>query len=125
MPGTASLPGSALGAAYTHNFNEWLKVSGFLGYYNGFFWNFEETQFFVTESQRGATRFWFSVYSRISNQLSMRIKYTRDHQYPLTFVEARDSQNTPIGPTNEGRQYSGNLVQPNDEFYYMEFNWHF
>lgn len=127
--GTAALPGSALGATYTHNFNEWLKIRGFLGFYRGFFWNFEDTQFFAIESERGAMRYWFSVYSRISNRMSMRLKYTRDQQYPITFSQARDSNNQLIGPGSSnyeaGKYYQGSLIQPSQEYYYMEFNFHF
>ncbi|MCB0300854.1 MAG: hypothetical protein KDE52_12420, partial [Calditrichaeota bacterium] len=122
-------PGTAIGATYTHNFNEWLKFRGFLGFYKGFLWNFEDTEFIVTNSERGATRLWFSVYSRISNRMSMRIKYTRDYQKAITFSQARDANNEPIEPGNssyiDGRYYGASLIQPSQEYYYMEFNFHF
>ncbi|MEZ4748208.1 MAG: helix-hairpin-helix domain-containing protein [Calditrichia bacterium] len=129
LGGTAALPGTAIGATYTHNFNEWLKFRGFLGFYKGFLWNFEDTEFIVTNSERGATRLWFSVYSRISNRMSMRIKYTRDYQKAITFSQARDANNEPIEPGNssyiDGRYYGASLIQPSQEYYYMEFNFHF
>ncbi len=129
LGGTAALPGSALGASYTHNFNEWLKFRGFLGFYKGFFWNFEDTEFFVMNSERGATRMWFSVYSRVSSRVSLRLKYTRDYQKAITFAQARDSNNNVIEPGNSsfqpGRFYQGSLIQPTQEFYYLEFNLHF
>ena len=117
-------PGDALGGFFTHNFNDWLKVKGFLGYYKGFFWNFEDTQFAVMDSQRGAMRFWISLYSRISNQLSIRMKYTRDYNVEVDFTQARSSSNEPIPPTN-GHYYQGRLVQPTQDIYYLEFNLHF
>lgn len=127
--GNIGAPGEALGASYTHNFNEWLKVRGFLGYYKGFFWNFEDTQFFVVNSDRGAMRYWLSIYSRISSRVSLRLKYTRDRQFPVTFLQARDTDNQPIEPGNPsfqpGKYYRTDLVQPIQEFYYMEFNVHF
>ncbi len=129
LAGTAALPGNALGATYTHNFNEWLKFRGQLLLYKGFFWNFEDTEFTVMDSERGATRFWFSVYSRVSNRLSLRVKYTRDFQKALTFVQARDSNNEVIEPGNSlyrpGFNYAADRVQPTQEFYYLEFNLHF
>jgi DNA uptake protein ComE-like DNA-binding protein len=123
--GNIGSPGEALGGFYTHNFNEWLKLKGFVGYYQGFYWTFEDTQFLVLDSQRGAMRFWISLYSRISNNISMRIKYTRDYQYPITYTQTRDTYNEPIGPISQGRYYQGNLIQPTQDFYYLEVNYHF
>lgn len=127
--GIAALPGSAVGASYTHNFNEWLKVRGFLGWYKGFLWNFEDTEFIATNSERGATRMWFSIYSRINNRMSMRVKYTRDYQKAITYAQARDANNEPIQPGNssyvDGRYYGASLIQPTQEYYYLEFNYHF
>ena len=117
-------PGNALGGFFTHNFNDWLKVKGFLGYYKGFFWNFEDTQFAVMDSQRGSMRFWVSLYSRISNQLSIRMKYTRDYNVEVDFTQARSSSNEPLPPSN-GHYYEGRLVQPTQDIYYLEFNLHF
>ena len=129
LAGTKSLPGSVLGGSYTHNFNEWLKVRGFLGYYQGFFWNFEDTQFFAVESDRGAMRYWLSVYSRISPSLSIRFKYTHDYQYPINYVQTRDSGNQVVEPGNSlyvpGQSYGGSLKQPSQQFYYIEMNYHF
>ena len=123
--GNIGSPGEALGGFYTHNFNEWLKLKGFLGYYSGFYWTFEDTQFLVLDSQRGAMRFWVSIYSRISNNISMRMKYTRDYQYPITYMQTRDTNNTPIGPISQGHYYQGSLIQPTQDFYYLELNYHF
>ncbi len=129
LAGNAALPGEAIGGFYTHNFNRWLKIRGFAGYYNGFFWNFEDTQFFVMESTRGAMRYWVSLYSRISNRITMRLKYTRDRQFRITSLQARGSDNQPIGPGHPnfqpGKYYRADLVQPDQEFYYLELNVNF
>lgn len=120
--GTAALTSDALGGYFTHNFNEWLKLKGFLGYYRGFFWSFEDTQFMVMDSDRGAMRYWLSIYSRVSNKISLRFKYTRDRNYPITFTQARNSSNQVLSP---GQYYQGYNVQQNQEFYYLDFNFHF
>lgn len=129
LAGSKSLGGDLIGGYYTHNFNEWLKVRGFLGFYKGFYWTFEDTQFFVVNSDRGATRYWLSVYSRISNRMSLRFKYTHDHQQPINFIQTRDTGNQVVEPGNSlyvpGQIYQGNLQQNNQEFYYMELNYHF
>ncbi len=121
--GNIASPAEALGGFFTHNFNEWLKIKGFLGYYKGFFWNFEDTQFQVMSSINGAMRYWFSVYTRISPQVSMRLKYTRDYQSAISYIQARDSNNEPI-PSGD-KMYEARLYQPTESFYYLEFNYHF
>lgn len=129
LAGNIGSPGEVLGGFYTHNFNEWMKVKGFLGYYKGFYWTFEDTQFLVLDSERGAMRFWISLYSRISNNISMRIKYTRDYQYPITYIHTRNTSNEQVDPGQSefipGKYYQGNLAQPIQDFYYLELNYHF
>lgn len=123
LAGNIASPGEALGGFFTHNFNEWMKLKGFLGYYKGFYWTFEDTQFMVLDSQRGAMRYWVSLYSRISNNISMRMKYTRDYQFPITFMETRTTANEPVD--GSGRYYQGDLIQRTQDFYYLEMNYHF
>jgi len=124
IAGNIGSPAEALGGFFTHNFSRWLKIRGFLGYYKGFFWSFEDTQFQVMDSRRGAMRFWISLYSRISSQISMRFKYTRDYNKAINFIQVRESTNEPIVIKN-GRYYQASLFQPTQDFYYLEFNFHF
>ncbi len=84
--GDILLDGEAMTAEYTHNFNTHLKMSGMVGYYKGFLWNFEDTQFVVMESTRGAFRYWLALYSRLDTQLSMRFKYTADFHKPVSDI---------------------------------------
>lgn len=46
--------------------------------YNGFIWNFEDTDFRVTNSPVDSFRGWLTLYSRITENLSLRFKYTVD-----------------------------------------------
>lgn len=124
MAGNIGSPSEAIGGFFTHNFNQWLKVRGFLGYYKGFFWNFEDTQFQVMNSLRGAMRYWISIYSRISPRISMRFKYTRDYHSAINYMAARDANNEPI-VMRDGRYYQADRFQPTQAFYYLEFNLHF
>ncbi|MBN2365551.1 MAG: hypothetical protein EH225_06120 [Calditrichaeota bacterium] len=124
MSGNVASPAEALGGFFTHNFNDWMKLSGFLGYYKGFFWNFEDTQFMVMDSNRGAMRYWISLYSRISPQISIRMKYTRDYNQPIHYIQTRTTENVPRTAEN-GFYYQGDLYQPSAAFYYLEFNLHF
>ncbi len=129
LAGNIAAPGEALGGFYTHNFNEWLKLKGFMGYYTGFFWTFEDTQFFVVTSDRGAMRYWVSLYSRVSNHLTMRLKFTRDRQFPITYFQSRDTNNEPIEPGNpnfrQGKYYRGDYIQQTQNFFYLELNYNF
>jgi DNA uptake protein ComE-like DNA-binding protein len=112
-----------IGAFFNYRFGEWLKVKGYLGYYRGFMWNFEDTQFQVMNSLNGAYRAWLSFYHRLSSHLSIRLKLTWDTQNPIYGVESRDSRNQPI--TNTGKYYQANFVQDKIFFYLFELNYHF
>ena len=129
LAGNAAINSEALGTFYTHNFNEWLKVRGFVGYYRGFFWSFEDTQFAVMSSERGAMRYWLSIYSRLSNSVSFRMKYTRDLDSPLTFFQTRNTDNEEIGPgTNSytsGSLYGADYIQEQQSSFYLELNYSF
>ncbi|GAB4342311.1 MAG: hypothetical protein Kow0037_29570 [Calditrichia bacterium] len=124
LAGNIGSPAEALGGFFTHNFNRWLKLKGFMGYYKGFLWNFEDTQFQVMNSLRGSFRYWISLYSRISNQLSMRIKYTRDYSKAINYWQTRESDNT-VKTTPAGLMFETDYYQPRQDFYYIEFNYHF
>ncbi|GAB4184560.1 MAG: hypothetical protein Kow00108_22110 [Calditrichia bacterium] len=112
-----------IGAFFNYRYGDWLKLNGYLGYYKGFMWNFEDTQFQVMNSMNGAYRAWFSIYNRISNKLSVRLKMTWDKQNPVYDIEARDSRNQPI--PNSGKYYQAYMVQPQLFFYLFEMNYHF
>ncbi len=79
MVGTAGTGGEALSCRLTHNISEELKVMGQLILYNGFIWNFEDTDFRVFDSgSSDALRWWVAVFSRLGNNWTIRLKYTAD-----------------------------------------------
>lgn len=99
--GDITLDGEAFGSMYAHNFNKKFKLSGMLLYYKGFFWNFEDTQFVVMDSQRGAFRYFLSLYMRLNSNLAMRVKYTGDFQKRIenitfddTYVQRQNKRNS-------------------------------
>ena len=99
--GSAAVPSYALGAVVTHNFSDWLKVTGAATYYDGFLWNFEDSEFAVMDGK--ALRYWFSISDRLSDRLSLKVRWTNDHNYPLSYVDARDyNQNPPGNPEPDG-----------------------
>lgn len=76
--GNAGSPGDALGLTVTHNVNERLKLIGSVMTYSGFLWNFEDTDFRVFNTDTRALHGWITVFSRLSRDLSLRLKYSFD-----------------------------------------------
>jgi DNA uptake protein ComE-like DNA-binding protein len=93
--GSAGLPSYAVGGAVTHNFNEFLRVTAAVTYYDGFLWIFEDGQFSVRDKR--AVRWWLAIADRISDHLAIRFRWTNDHGYPLTYVDAREYNENPPG----------------------------
>ncbi len=118
--GDMVLDAEAIGTIITHNFNRNLKLSGMLAYYQGFFWNFEDTQFVVLESQRGALRTWWSLYARLNNNFSARLKFTLDQQKPLTNIAFNDVRDPVAGRANET-----DILRKTNSYFYLEFNYNF
>jgi hypothetical protein len=94
--GSAAVPSYAVGAQVTHNVNDWLRLVGAVTYYDGFLWMFEDGQFQIMDGQ--AVRYWISISDRISDNLALRLRWTNDHAYPLTYVDPRAyNENDPPG----------------------------
>ncbi len=117
------LDGEATGVNFSHNFNRNFRLSGMLLYYKGFFWNFEETQFMVMDSPRGALRFYFSAYSRLTSNLSVRLKYTADHQKPINNIQFQPYQSTI--DANPGKMFGTLWKRAQQHFFYFELNYNF
>ncbi|NOX89446.1 MAG: helix-hairpin-helix domain-containing protein [Calditrichaeota bacterium] len=121
--GDMALDGEAIAANYSHNFNRNFRLSGMLAYYKGFFWNFEETQFVVMDSRRGALRFWLSVYSRLTSNLSVRLKYTADHHKPINNIRFEPWQSTL--DANKGKMFAAPWNRSQEHNFYLELNYNF
>jgi DNA uptake protein ComE-like DNA-binding protein len=99
--GSAGSPSYALGGVVTHNFSDWLKMTGAFMYYDGFLWMFEDGQFAVVDGK--AFRWWISLSDRISDNLALRLRWTSDHDYPVTYLDAREyNWNPPGDPDPDG-----------------------
>ncbi len=99
-------PQEAVGVEITHNFSPSLKLKTAWLMYDGFLWNFEDTEFIVVDGR--STRWWVSLTNRFSNSLTARFKITGDSPTTKTFVQARDSNSYP-DPV-EGRSFGGDNV---------------
>ncbi len=100
--GTAAIPAHVFAAGYEHNLSPHIRLLLATEMYDGFFWNFEGDEF-VTVDGRGF-RNWAQLESRISDNLLWRLKVTRDHNLPHTWVVPRDYGNTGATP-NVGPPY--------------------
>ncbi len=101
-------PGRAISGALTHNVNDRFQVQLVTLMYQGFYWNFEDTEFVLLDGT--GFRNWISVRSRLSDNLSLRFKLTND-QLKTGFIQARDLDNQPVDPARgEGDNVRDNLT---------------
>tara|TARA_B100000315_G_scaffold260938_1_gene328067 strand:- start:53338 stop:55788 length:2451 start_codon:yes stop_codon:yes gene_type:complete len=84
MVGASALKSEAIGFTVIHNFSDRMKVLGSVIMYNGFFWNFEDTDFRVFDSPKDALRWWVTFFTRIGDRWAMRFKISTDASYPIT-----------------------------------------
>jgi hypothetical protein len=110
MVGNAGSPSKAIAAQVTHNFNDRFKIMGQMMIYEGFIWNFEDTDFRVFNADSEAFHGWIAFFSRLSPNLSARFKYSFDRHgtmdnyvggivptesgdYEITDITARETYN--------------------------------
>ena len=110
--GNAGMPSDALGMIVTHNVNDRLKLMGSLMTYKGFLWNFEDTDFRIFNSDTRALHGWISVFSRLSQDFSVRFKYSFDLHNPMTNIVGAGYN---IGTTQAP------AMSPQDEINYEKF----
>ncbi len=85
--GNSASPNDAVGGFLKHNFSDYFSTNvGFL-VYDGFYWGFEDNEFFVIDGK--ANRYYISMNDRLTDKLSIRFKYTIDDTKPRSYVDAR------------------------------------
>ncbi|HOG75937.1 MAG TPA: hypothetical protein PLQ47_06895, partial [Candidatus Marinimicrobia bacterium] len=115
--GNAGSPSDALGLTVTHNVNERLKLIGSVMTYSGFLWNFEDTDFRVFNTDTRALHGWITVFSRLSRDLSLRLKYSFDLHNQLDNVVGgmidigADSSNPVVSEVYYDKFYSDFRIQ--------------
>jgi len=88
ISGNNAEPGRAWGGFFTHNFkNQRLKVDGGMFLYEGFLWFFEKSTFRVADGN--AFRSWVEVTDRVSDELTVRLRYVHENQLRNTAVDIR------------------------------------
>lgn len=91
LPQGAS-PGQAIQGVLVHNVNDRLQFTLSGEIYDGFLWNYEDTEFIVIDGQ--GVRTWFLVQSRVSDHLLLRFKMTHDRQKTINNYEVRQFSNS-------------------------------
>ena len=116
MVGSAGTGSEAIGFKVTHNFNDRIKVMSQVMLYNGFIWNFEDTDFRVFDSSSDAVRYWVSLFSRLNDRWAVRLKWTIDSSSPITNYAFEPSDPTGQYPdqrvnwkTVNGENYSNDI----------------
>jgi len=117
--GTRASPGQAFQAKYTHNFTPGLAVTVSSEIYDGFLYNFEDNEFIALDGT--GFRNWFLVRSRLSNELSWRLKYTVDNQAVVSNLQLRNFE-TPIGT---GGRPEGTAVKDNVNSFRFQLDYTF
>ena len=119
--GNAGSPSRAIAGTLTHNFNERLKLMGSMMIYEGFIWNFEDTDFRVYNSVTQAFHGYLALFSRINDNFSIRFKYSFDSHLPVS--------NIPKALVRYDGDYDGDTdLGPNDrvpatEYHYTKPIW--
>ena len=91
--------GDYIYADYTHNFNKNLKIIGSVAVWKGLgvsFWDFEDVNLDFNHDDRGY-KYWFTIHSRIANNLFFSIKYKYKKQMTRE-LEFRDYNAIPDKP---------------------------
>ena len=84
LVGSAGTGSEAVGFKVTHNFTDRFKIMSQAMIYNGFIWNFEDTDFRVFDSSSDALRWWVAIFSRVGDNWAVRLKWTTDTASPIT-----------------------------------------
>jgi len=80
-------PSRALQGLFTHQFNTDLAVTFSSEVYDGFLYNYEDNEFIVVDGR--GLRHWVMLRSRLSPNLSWRLKWTSDHALSRSYTDIR------------------------------------
>ncbi len=86
MTGDIGSADETLGFIVTHNFSNNFKMKGSILYIDGFFWNFEDTDFRIFDTPTQSFHSWLSFVFHLGNNLSVRYKISHTTDYPLTNI---------------------------------------
>jgi hypothetical protein len=116
--GNNAQPASAWGAAITHNFkNERIKLDGAFVVYDGFLWFFEKSTFRIADGR--AFRAWFEITDRLSDDLTVRLRYVRENGLRNTAVDIRQFNE------EVGQEIDADNVKPTRDYFRLQMDYAF
>tara|TARA_Y100001968_G_scaffold75106_1_gene66484 strand:+ start:4695 stop:7205 length:2511 start_codon:yes stop_codon:yes gene_type:complete len=101
MIGDIGAPEESMGFSIIHNFSNRFKMKGSVLYIDGFFWNFEDTDFRIFESETQSMHTWVSFIYHFGDRMSIRYKVSYTNDYPFTNI---------IGGSTNPSDYEGSLM---------------
>lgn len=129
VSGQSSSPSEAFGVEFKHNANRSLWLSGGATIYDGFFWNYEEGDFYVRDGN--GLRLYFATGSRIGQGLYLKSKVITERLFPVTNAHARRS-NAPPSRANEdprtlpfAKPFGGDHITNRDLSFRLQLDYHF
>ncbi|MCX7834602.1 MAG: helix-hairpin-helix domain-containing protein [bacterium] len=129
VSGQSASPSEAFGVDFTHHVNRSFWFGGGATIYDGFFWNYEEGDFYVRDGN--GLRLYFATGSRIGQGLSIKTKITSERQFPLTNVQARRNNNPPSRANEDPRTlpyakpFGGDHVTNRELSFRLQLDYHF
>ena len=101
MVGDIGAPEESFGFAMIHNFSNRFKMKGSILYIDGFFWNFEDTDFRIFDSETQSMHTWVSFIYHFGDRMTIRYKVSHTSDYPFTNI---------IGGATNPSDYEGSLI---------------
>ena len=99
--GDIGSPEESFGFSMTHNFSNIFKMKGSVLYIDGFFWNFEDTDFRIFDSETQSMHTWVSFIYHFGDRMTIRYKVSHTSDYPFTNI---------IGGATNPSDYEGSLI---------------
>jgi hypothetical protein len=87
-----SSPSQAIQGVLQHNVNSRLQFTLSTQVYDGFLWNFEDSEFIAVDGR--GIRSWFLIQTRLSDNFLVRFKLTHDRQRTINNRELREFANS-------------------------------
>ncbi len=118
ISGSNAEPGWAFGGWWTHHFrSDRTQLDGAMFIYDGFLWFFEKSTFRVADGQ--AFRSFVEIADRVSDGLTMRLRWVRENQLRNTAVDIRQFND------EVGEEIDADNVKKVTHYFRLQADWTF
>ncbi len=120
VSGQGTSPAEAFGMSFRHNLNRslWIGAGGTM--YDGFFWNYEEGDFYIRDGK--GIRFYGAIGSHLGSGVYVKAKATTEHPLTITNMVAR-KYNSSIA--SDGKIHVGDNVASDDLSFRIQLDYSF